>query len=62
MNVIALTVFVSILLVSVFLLLWILAVCGRHEFNERDALLPLQDDAGEKPSSIDKPISKQNHE
>lgn len=58
MNVIALTVFVSILLVSVFLLLWIVAVCTRHEFSERDALLPLQDDAREIPPLPDKLSSK----
>jgi hypothetical protein len=57
-NVIALTVFVSILLASVFLLLWIVAVCTRHEFSERDALLPLQDDAKEIPPVIEKLSTK----
>jgi hypothetical protein len=45
MNVIALTIFVGLLLVGFFVILWIASVCDRHQFNERDALLPLEPDS-----------------
>jgi hypothetical protein len=44
MTVIALTVFVGLLLVGFFILLWIAAACDPRQFNERDALLPLEPD------------------
>ena len=54
MTVIALTVFVGLLLVGFFVILWIAAACDSRQFNERDALLPLEPDAIE-PSSSDQP-------
>jgi len=45
MTVIALTVFVGLLLVGFFVTLWIAAACDPRQFNERDALLPLEPDA-----------------
>ena len=46
MNVIALTVFVGLILVGFFVILWIASACDPRQFNERDALLPLEcDDA-----------------
>jgi hypothetical protein len=48
MNAIVLTLFVSLLLVSVFVLLWLAASQGNRGFRESDALLPLQKDTGEK--------------
>jgi hypothetical protein len=45
MTVIALTVFVGLLLVGFFVILWIAAACDPRQFNERDALLPLEPDA-----------------
>jgi hypothetical protein len=44
MTVIALTVFVGLLLVGFFVILWIVAACDSRQFNERDALLPLEPD------------------
>ena len=44
MTVIALTVFVGMLLVGFFVILWIVAACDSRQFNERDALLPLEPD------------------
>ena len=49
MTVIALTVFVGLLLVVFFVILWIASACDPRQFNERDALLPLECDS--KPSS-----------
>ncbi len=45
MNVIALTVFVGLLLAGSFALLWIAAAFDSRQFNERDALLPLERDS-----------------
>jgi hypothetical protein len=45
MNVIALTVFVGLVLVLFFVVLWIVAALDRRQFNERDALLPLEPDS-----------------
>jgi len=45
MTVIALTVFVGLLLVGFFVILWIVAACDSRQFNERDALLPLEPEA-----------------
>lgn len=43
MNALALTIFVGALLVTLFVLLWLLQVAS-HGFSERDALLPLRED------------------
>ena len=45
MNVLALTIFVGLLLVGFFSILWIASACDARQFNERDALLPLERDA-----------------
>ena len=50
MNVLALTIFVGLLLVAFFAILWIASACDSRQFNERDALLPLERDDS-KPSS-----------
>lgn len=47
MNVLALTIFVGLLLVGSFVILWIAAACDSRNFNDRDALLPLEPDAPE---------------
>ena len=47
MTVIALTVFVGLLLVGFFVTLWIVAACDPRQFNERDALLPLERDTND---------------
>jgi hypothetical protein len=44
MNVLALTIFVGAILVTLFVLLWVLQVLSPHGFSERDALLPLEDE------------------
>ena len=44
MNVLALTIFVGFVLVSVFVLLWLVQACNRHSFSDREALLPLEDE------------------
>lgn len=54
MNVIALTVFVGLLLVGFFAVLWIAASCDPRSFNERDALLPLENDAPPTPTPLPK--------
>jgi len=41
MNVLALTIFVGTILVTLFVLLWLLQVMSPHGFSERNALLPL---------------------
>ena len=45
MNVLALTIFVGLLLVTFFTILWIASACDPRQFNERDALLPLERDS-----------------
>jgi hypothetical protein len=45
MNVIALTVFVGLLLVTFFVILWIATAVDSRQFSERDALLPLEPDS-----------------
>jgi hypothetical protein len=45
MDVLALTIFVGLLLVTFFVILWIASVADSRQFNERDALLPLEPDA-----------------
>jgi hypothetical protein len=45
MNVLALTIFVGVLLAGCFVMLWIVSACDNRQFSERDALLPLEDDA-----------------
>jgi len=45
MNVLALTIFVGLILVSLFTLLWFLQAISPHTLSEREALLPLDDDA-----------------
>jgi hypothetical protein len=52
MNVLALTIFVSVILAAMFALLWIIAASAPHAFSERDALLPLDDDAPHQPPSL----------
>ncbi len=47
MDVIALTIFVGLLLVGFFVILWIAAACDPRQFNERDALLPLEPDTND---------------
>jgi hypothetical protein len=51
MNVLALTIFVGLLLVGFFVVLWFASTCDPRQFSERDALLPLEPDAEETPSS-----------
>jgi hypothetical protein len=46
MKVLALTIFVGLLLVGFFVFHWLAASCDPRQFNERDALLPLEDDDG----------------
>lgn len=50
MNVIALTIFVGLLLVVFFGLVWFAAACDSRNFNERNALLPLDPDSPITPS------------
>lgn len=45
MNALALTIFVGLLLVGCFSILWIASSADPRQFNERDALLPLEHDA-----------------
>lgn len=45
MNVLALTIFVGLLLVGFFSILWIASALDPRQFNERDALLPLERDS-----------------
>lgn len=52
MNVLAITIFVGIVLVALFVFLFVVTASGRS--NERDALLPL---AEEKPSTKSPPPS-----
>jgi hypothetical protein len=52
-NVLALTIFVGFVLVTLFVLLWLLQACQQHSFTDREALLPLEDDAAPEP---EKPI------
>jgi hypothetical protein len=51
MNVIALTVFVGLLLVTFFVVLWVVSALDPRQFNERDALLPLETDSSAKPKN-----------
>lgn len=44
MNVLALTVFVGFVLVTLFVLLWFITACSPQAFSEREALLPLDDE------------------
>lgn len=44
MQVLALTIFVGFVLVTLFVLLWIMQACHRHSFTDREALLPLESD------------------
>lgn len=53
MNVLALTIFVGFVLVTLFVLLWLIHACHRHSFTDREALLPLEEDA---PAPNSKPI------
>ena len=53
MNVIALTIFVSVILAGTFVLLWLIAACSPQAFSDREALLPLEDDAPPKPPSTE---------
>jgi hypothetical protein len=52
-NVLALTIFVSVILAGMFTLLWLVAVCSPQAFSDREALLPLEDDAPVEPSPIE---------
>lgn len=49
MNVIALTAFVGVVLVTLFVLLFILQACENRGSAESDALLPLRDDGPSRP-------------
>ena len=51
MNVLALTIFVGLLLVGFFVVLWFVTAFDPRQFSERDALLPLEPDASNTPSS-----------
>ena len=53
MNVLALTIFVGLLLVGFFVILWIASACDTRQFNERDALLPLERDTNTPSSHTD---------
>ena len=44
MNVLALTIFVGLLLAGFFIVLWVASALDHRQFNERDALLPLDAD------------------
>lgn len=54
MTVIILTVFVGLLLVTLFVVLWLATSCDPRQFNERDALLPLDQDSppAKRPSDL----------
>lgn len=45
MNVLALTIFVGAILVILFTMLWFLQAISPHTLSEREALMPLEDDA-----------------
>ena len=51
MNVLALTVFVGFVLVSLFVLLWFLTACDPRSFSDREALLPLDDETPRVPQT-----------
>ena len=51
MNVLALTIFVGLLLVGFFAILWFTSACDPRQFNDADALLPLESDANDFSSS-----------
>lgn len=53
MNVLALTVFVGFVLVTLFVLLWFITACSPQAFSEREALLPLDD---ETPSPLKRSV------
>jgi hypothetical protein len=57
MNVLALTIFVGAVLVTLFVLLWILQAASSHAFSERDALLPLADESESQPAPTHNLIS-----
>ena len=58
MNVIALTVFVGFVLVTLFVLLWFVAACDPRSFSEREALLPLEDESPRlsQPKNASRPV------
>jgi hypothetical protein len=53
-NVLALTVFVGFVLVSMFVLLWFAAACDPRSFSDREALLPLDDETPSVPQTPEK--------
>ena len=55
MNVLALTIFVGFVLVTLFVLLWVLQAVSPHAFSEREALLPLE---SENPSTPERRSSR----
>ena len=56
MNVLALTIFVGFVLVTLFVLLWLMQACHRQSFTDREALLPLENDAApENPKALQPP-------
>lgn len=57
MNVLALTVFVGFVLVTLFVLLWFVTACSPGAFSEREALLPLDD---ESPRPIGRPAPQRS--
>jgi hypothetical protein len=51
MKVLALTIFVGLILVGFFVMLWIASAADSRQFNERDALLPLEPDSPTPPKT-----------
>lgn len=51
MKVLALTIFVGLILVGFFVFHWFAAACDPRQFNERDALLPLEPDSPTPPKT-----------
>ena len=50
MNVLALTIFVGFVLVTLFVLLWFLQAISPRAFSEREALLPFDGDESAQPT------------
>jgi hypothetical protein len=62
MNVLALTIFVGAILVTLFVLLWLLQVMSPHGFSDRDALLPLEDETARLQPSAHKIATPLHHD
>lgn len=50
MNVLALTIFVGAVLVTLFVILWLLQAASSHGFSQREALLPFDEESPARPS------------